>query len=288
MADGAVLVVGSINVDLVVAVDRLPVEGETVIGGTFARHGGGKGANQAVAAARAGARTALVGAVGDDAHGREVLDELRAEGVDVDGVAVLDGPTGVAAIVVDARGANQIAVASGANARVPPGLVAGAAARVRYDALLVNHELDDDANQAAVHDARGRGAWIVVNPAPARSLTPALLAAGPLLTPNAAEAAALSGERDPSAAARALAAATGAPVVVTMGAQGALLADGDSVALVAAPRVAAVDTTGAGDVLCGTLTAALAAGAPVGAAVQRAVAAATRSVTLAGARGRAR
>src|SRR3954451_11421543 len=116
---GTVVVVGSINADLVVTLDRLPAPGETVIGGRFARHGGGKGANQAVAAARAGARVRFVGAVGDDDFGAGALEELEREGVDVGGVARLDGePTGVALIAVDREGRNQIAVASGANGRV--------------------------------------------------------------------------------------------------------------------------------------------------------------------------
>src|SRR3954449_455528 len=119
MRPGSVVVVGSINVDLVVTLDRLPGPGETVSGGRFARHGGGKGANQAVAAARAGARVRFVGAVGRDDLGPAALAELRAEGIDASAVAELvDEPTGVAIIAVDRRGANQIAVASGANARL--------------------------------------------------------------------------------------------------------------------------------------------------------------------------
>src|SRR3954468_7389546 len=119
MSGGTVVVVGSINADLVVTLDRLPAPGETVIGGRFARHGGGKGANQAVAASRAGARVRFVGAVGDDDFGAAALAELEAEGVDVSAVARLrDEPTGVALIAVDRDGRNQIAVASGANARV--------------------------------------------------------------------------------------------------------------------------------------------------------------------------
>jgi ribokinase len=287
---GRVLVCGSINVDLVVRVDRLPVEGETVAGGTYAQHGGGKGANQAVAAARFGAATTLLGAVGDDDHGREALAQLRADGVDADAVAVLDAAaTGVAAIVVDAQGHNQIAVASGANALVDAALVSARIAPLAYDVLLVNHELSDGANGAAVAHAVARGGPIVVvNPAPARPLAPALLAARPILTPNREEARALTGEADSAAAARALAAQTGAAVVVTLGAEGALLVTADGTAqTIAAPRVQAVDTTGAGDVLSGTLAAALAGGAPLAEAVTAAVHAAARSVTVAGARGRA-
>jgi ribokinase len=289
---GRVLVCGSINVDLVVSVDRLPVEGETVAGGAFAQHGGGKGANQAVAATRFGAATTLLGAVGDDDHGREALAQLRAEGVDVDAVATVGAPTGVAAIVVDADGHNQIAVASGANALVDAALVGARIPALAYDVLLVNHELVDAANGAAVEHARGvgggGGAIVVVNPAPARELTAALLAAGPILTPNAEEARALTGEADPLAAARVLIARTGAPVVVTLGADGALLVTPDGTAeTIPAPRVRAIDTTGAGDVLSGTLAAALASGRELREAVEAAVQAAARSVTTVGARGQA-
>jgi ribokinase len=285
---GRVLVCGSINVDLVVSVDRLPVEGETVAGGRFSEHGGGKGANQAVAAARFGATTTLVGAVGDDDHGREALTQLRADGVDVDAVAVVSAATGVAAIVVDAEGRNQIAVASGANALVDGALVASRVAGLTYDVLLVNHELGEEANAAAVAHARTTGATVVVNPAPARPLTSELLAAAPILTPNREEARALTGEADPTAAARALIARTGAAVVVTLGADGALLVTPEGTATtIPAPAVRAIDTTGAGDVLSGTLAAALAAGVALPEAVSAAASAAARSVTVVGARGRA-
>jgi ribokinase len=284
---GRVLVCGSINVDLVVSVDRLPAEGETVAGGTFAQHGGGKGANQAVAAARAGAATTLLGAVGDDDHGREALAELRGEGVDVDAVAIVGAATGVAAIVVAADGGNQIAVASGANALVDGALVGDRIAALAADVVLVNHELSDDANAAAVAHAVRAGARVVVNPAPARPLPAAVLAARPILTPNREEAQALTGEREPAAAARALVAQTAAPVVVTLGAEGTLLLEpGGAVQAVPAPVVRAIDTTGAGDVLSGTLAAALAGGQALESAVTTAVHAAAASVTVAGARGR--
>src|SRR3954468_512046 len=128
-----VVVVGSINVDLVVSVARLPAAGETVAGGRFAQHGGGKSANQAVAAARLGAAVAFVGAVGSDVMGSEAVEELSREGIDVSGVARLDAPTGVALIVVDRAGENQIAVASGANAALDAGHVERALARLLGD-----------------------------------------------------------------------------------------------------------------------------------------------------------
>jgi ribokinase len=289
MDGGIVLVVGSVNADLVVAVERLPAPGETVTGGRFARHGGGKGANQAVAAARAGARVRFVGAVGRDELGDAAVRELEAEGVDCSGVARLAGePTGVALIAVDDAGRNQIAVASGANAAVDAALVQAA---LGGDALagdgvcLLGFEIPDDAVVAAASAAAAAGWRIVLNPAPARALVPQLAGLGVILTPNALEAAALSGVREPAGAARALAGRTGAPVVVTVGEEGAILAHGDQLARVPVPRVDVVDTTGAGDAFNGVLAAGLAGGLRLEPAVRRAVVAASASVGTAGARG---
>ena len=292
MPADTVLVVGSINADLVVTVPRLPAPGETVTGGRFARHGGGKGANQAVAAARAGAAVRLVGAVGDDAFGEAALAELSGEGIDVSGIARLpDEPTGVALIAVDAAGENLIAVASGANGRVDGGLVAAAldgGALAGAGVCLLNFEIPDEGIVAAARAAAAAGARIVLNPAPARPLPAALEGLGVLLTPNRGEAAALAGgaeEHDPAAAARLLAARTRAPVIVTLAAEGALLLDGDAWLTVPAPRVEAVDATGAGDAFNGVLAAGLAAGLTVEAAARRAVLAASASVRAPGARG---
>jgi ribokinase len=271
-----VVVVGSVNADLVVAVDSLPGPGETVAGGRFARWGGGKGANQAVAAARLGAPVALVGAVGEDPFGDDALRELTSEGVDVSAVARVDAPTGVALIVVDSSGENQIAVASGANAHVSV-----PAAALDDAVVLLGHEVPD----AAVAAGAARGGRVILNPAPAREIDPCVLAAGPILTPNASEAAQLTGERDPEVAARALASRTGAPVLVTLGAGGALLLDDDQVERIAAPQVDVVDTTGAGDTVNGALAAELAAGRELSDAVRFALAAAALSTRAEGARG---
>jgi ribokinase len=284
-----VLVIGSINADLVVTLDRLPEAGETVTGGRFARHGGGKGANQAVAAARAGARVRFAGAVGDDDLGAAAIELLAAEGVDVGPIARLEGETtGVALIAVDREGRNQIAVASGANARVDAALVARAveAAALRPgDVVLLGFEVPDAAVVAGARAAAEAGARAILNPAPARDLPAGVLEAGVLLTPNGLEAAALTGETDAAAAARALARRTSAPVVVTVGADGALLADGDGIVEIRAPEVDVVDTTGAGDAFNGVLAAGLAAGAGIEDAARRAVEAASASVRRAGARG---
>jgi ribokinase len=280
-------VIGSINLDLVVRAPTLPAPGETVTGGTFERHGGGKSANQAVAAARAGAAVRMIGAVGDDDLGEEAVQQLAAEGIDVAAVQRLaSAPTGVALIAVDARGENQIAVASGANAELAPEAVEAALAGAAAGGVaLIALEVPDAPVLAGARAARSAGLTVVVNPAPARPLGDALLDLAPILTPNGGEAAALSGEDDPEAAARALSARTGAPVVVTVGARGALLADGDALERIPAPAVEAVDTTGAGDAFNGALAAALAGGAALADAVREAVATAAESVRRPGARG---
>lgn len=282
----SVIVVGSVNADLVVSVAELPRAGETVTGGTFARHGGGKGANQAVAAARVGASVAMVGAVGADDLGDEALRELAAEGIDVAAVARLDGvPTGVAAIVVDARGENFVAVASGANAEIDAAVVEEAVPRLigrgSDGVVLLGHEVLEPIVAAGIRTGREAGWRVVLNPAPARVLADDL--EGVILTPNAHEARALTGEEDVEAAARALAERTDAPVLVTLGAEGALLLDGKPERL-AAPAVEVVDTTGAGDAVNGALAAELAAGRPLREAARFAMAAAALSTRVAGAR----
>jgi ribokinase len=279
-----VIVVGSVNADLVVELERLPAPGETVSGGRFSRHGGGKGANQAVAAARLGARVTMVGAVGDDPFGDEALALLEAEGVEVGAVARLDStPTGVALIAVDAAGENQIAVASGANAELDADAVERAVAAAWTDGavVLLGHEVPEAARLAGARAARGP---VVLNPAPARPLPGALLAAAPVLTPNAAEACALADEPTPEAAGAALAERSGAPVLVTVGARGALLIDGGGTRRLHAPSVEPVDTTGAGDAFNGALAAELAAGREPADAAAFAVAAASLSTRRVGAR----
>jgi ribokinase len=280
-----VYVVGSVNVDLVVTAATLPHPGETVAGGTFERHGGGKSANQAVAAARLGAQVRMVGAVGDDDLGEEAVAALRDEGIDVSAVARLEGSaTGVALIVVDAAGENQIAVASGANAELGADAVEATLRSADGGVVLLGFEVPDAPVLAGARAARAAGLEVVVNPAPARALPAALLEHSPLLTPNLDEARALAGEQDAEAAARALAARTGAPVVVTLGADGALVVDGDALERIPAPRVDVVDTTGAGDAFNGALACELAGGAALLDAVRTAIAVAARSTCAAGAR----
>jgi len=285
---GYVLVVGSINIDLVVSLDRLPGRGETVTGGSFARYAGGKGANQAVAAARLGASVAFVGAVGGDELGAASLADLRAEGIDTSRVATLAGtPTGVALIAVDATGENQIAVASGANGLVDGALVESALVRlpvVGGACFLANLELPDEAVLAGARHARSQGMTLLINPAPARELTAELVSLEPILVPNEHEAAALTGEHDPIEAGRLLAARTGAPNIVTIGAQGAIVVADGRVERIPAPFLEVVDTTGAGDAFAGALAAELAAGSELIDAARVAVRAASLSVTARGAR----
>lgn len=286
---GRVLVVGSVNADLVVRGPRLPSAGVTVAGGTFAQHQGGKGANQAVAAARLGAHVTFVGAVGDDEFGRVALADLQNEGVGVSGLKVAGVSTGVALIVVDADGENQIAVAPGANAVVDAALVgealSDASMTVAGGVYLANFEIADEAVLAGARIASDAEMKIVINPAPARELPGTLLALRPILVPNEGEAQALTGENEPMNAARVLAARSGAPVVVTLGPQGAVVVDDGAVEHVPAPLVETVDTTGAGDTFCGALAAELAAGSSLIDAVRFAVHAASISVTVPGARG---
>jgi ribokinase len=290
-----VVVVGAVNVDLVVAATRLPGPGETVVGPELERHGGGKGANAAVAAARAGAAVRLVGAVGADGDGRGALDDLAADGVDTAGVAVLDdATTGVALIVVDPDGENQIAVALGANGALPAEHVRTALAEALPGAgcVLISTEIPPDAVRAAVETATAAGVRTVLNPAPVLPVLPDLLKLGPALTPNATECIELArlvgggqSPDHPEAAARILAAATGAAVVVTLGGDGALVVQPDGPAEHVPPRPVTVrDTTGAGDTFNGVLATRLAAGDPLARAVEVATAAASLSVREVGAR----
>jgi ribokinase len=284
----AVIVIGAINADLVVSAAALPGPGETVVGRRVERHGGGKGANAAVAAARLGADVALVGAVGDDDLGSALLDELAGEGVGLDTVQRLrDEVSGAALIVVDESGENQIAVGAGANALVDAGLVERALTPILADAgvVLVSCEIPLSGVRAAAELAHRAGVRLVVNPAPVLDGLLDLAGCAPLLTPNTHEAAALTGEEHPEAAAGVLAERTVAPVVVTLGADGVVLADPRPRRLPAATPARVVDTTGAGDAFNGALAAELARGCGIEDAVAFAVRAAARAVERPGARG---
>lgn len=288
IADGRVIVVGSINVDMVMRLPRLPAAGQTVLGGVLTRHEGGKGANQAVAAARAGARVHMVGAVGAF-DGEESVAALASERVNVDAVARVDAPTGTAFVLVDdGTGENQIAVAAGANVMVSADRVGEALTALTLgpaDVVLLSFELPAAPLRVAAGMARLTGARVLVNPAPARPDLAGLLT-GAIATPNAGELAALApaGGQEPRARALALSARTGDAVVVTLGSDGALLADHGTAKHFAGHRVDVRDTTGAGDTLTGVLAAGLAARLDLAASVRRGVAASALAVTRAGAR----
>jgi ribokinase len=291
MSRGRVVVVGSVNVDLVVVTPRLPGPGETVTGGDVARHHGGKGGNQAVAAARLGVPVAFVGAVGADDFGVAARTALEAEGIDVSHLATADRPTGVALIVVDERAENLIAVAPGANGAVAATAVAAALEALVLgpgDVLLACSEIPAAAVRAALVAARRAGAIAVLNPAPADRVDASAIALAHVLTPNETELAMLAGSGSPEGVARSLLAGppAGRSIIVTLGAAGVLVVAGDGPAL-AIPRwpVRPVDTTGAGDAFNGALAAGLAEGRDLAVAATRAVAAAGLSTTRPGARG---
>ncbi len=304
---GRVLVVGSVNVDLVVQGERLPLPGETVMGGTFSRFHGGKGGNQAVAAARLDVPVMLVAALGDDAFGAEARAALAREGVGTDVLVTLDHTaTGVALILVDARAENQIAVAPGANAGLTAAHVRQAFGRLnphRGDVVIVTHEIPTAAAREALRIGHDGGAWTVLNPAPADGLDRSVLSLADVLTPNRGELARLAaddarrsgrptdGAEDPIRSARMLLETTsegpgaGQAILVSLGSSGAVLVPKVGRAIdIKSPRVKAVDATGAGDALNGALAAALAGGLGLEVAARRAVVAATLSVTRAGAR----
>ena len=286
-AGGTVIVAGSINVDLIVGVRHLPTAGETVLGDRFVQQNGGKSANQAVAASRAGARVVMLGAVGDDDLGRSALDGLAAEGVDVSLCRRVHGEhTGLALIVVDDAGENQIAVAQGANARLDGSMIREQTTQLvppRGAVCLLGFEVGDDAVLTAARWASGLGLRIILNPAPARPILDEVLDMRPLLTPNETEAAMLAGVSGPEAAARTLSERTGAPVIVSLGAEGTLLwTSGRSVRHPATP-VTPVDTTGAGDALNGILAAELARGAGLEDALRWAMVGAALKTTRPGA-----
>jgi ribokinase len=292
-APGRVVVVGSVNIDLVMRLPRLPLAGETVLGGALARHDGGKGANQAVAAARAGASTYFVGAVGED-DGTGPVSALAAEGVDVSYALRAKPPTGHAVVLVsDNTGENQIAVAPGANGSLSAGHVATALAALNLtpaDVVVLSFEVPSQALRAAAEAARASAARLIVNPAPALTGYADLMDGATIVTPNQRELAALvtqAGLRtsaDTTAAATALARFTGAAMLVTVGRQGAQLTTADGSEHFPAREVEAIDTTGAGDTLTGVLAASLARGDALRTSIERAVAAATLAVTQPGAR----
>jgi ribokinase len=270
-----ITVVGSLNMDLVARAPRIPQPGETIIGSDFHTVPGGKGANQAVAAARLGAQVSMVGRVGCDAFAESLLNNLAAAGVDH--TFVIHDPqaaTGVALIAVDDAGQNSIIVASGANVRLSPADVDGAEAAIAgADALLLQLESPLETVTRAAEVARAHGVTVILNPAPARPLPAALLSLVDVLIPNESETAMLTGlpvgsQTEAEAAAMALRELGVGTVILTLGERGALLAREDGAEYFPAFEVTPVDTTAAGDAFVGGFAVALAEGRSLAEAVQ--------------------
>jgi ribokinase len=283
-----IVVVGSSNTDMVVRVPHLPAPGETVLGSSFLMAAGGKGANQAVAAARLGAQVTLIARVGQDVFGEAALLGLEREGINTRHVSVdPEMASGVALITVDNTGENSIAVAPGANGHLSPLDVQRAqAAILDADVLLLQLEVPLETVQVAAELARQAGVCVILNPAPAPEspLPPALLACVDVLTPNESEANALTGAPDSlDRAARRLLDTGVEAVVITLGARGALIVTQQGQQMVSGFPVKAVDTTAAGDAFNGGLAAALGEGHPLAEAVRFANACGALAATRLGA-----
>lgn len=288
-AGARVVVVGSLNVDLVVGVERMPQAGETVFGRTFERHPGGKGLNQAVSAARLGVPVTMVGAVGDDGSGDWLRGVVSQEGIDQSGITTVAGTSGTAVIEVDASGANRIIVISGANEQV--------SARAVEDYLtscpdvgvvLTQGEVPLDAITAAMRVGRARGAQTILNPAPVRDYPRELMSWVDYLVPNEHEAALMTGMDvgttvDAVEAANEMTRWGAGCVVITRGERGAVWATATNSGQVQAFRVTAVDTVAAGDAFCGGLAAGLVQGEPLAEALRWASACGALAATKDGA-----
>lgn len=282
-----IVVFGSLNVDLVTLVERLPGAGETVMGPGYALHPGGKGANQALAARRAGAEVTLVGAVGRDGFAEIALGLLAEDGVDLSHVARTDAPTGAAFIAVDADGANQIVVAAGANAQAKADAVAGLRPG-ESDLLLLQREVPEAEALRAAQAMRVGGGRVILNLAPAGEPAPELLALTDILIVNEHEARILArslgwDETEPDAIAQRIDGERGIACIVTLGAAGAVGWHGGVRRRLEAPAVEAVDTVAAGDSFVGAFAAALQVGFGFSGALQRGLAAGSLACTIAGA-----
>lgn len=289
---GTVVVVGSLNLDIVVGLERMPDPGETVLGTSLERHPGGKGLNQAVAAARLGAHVAMVGAVGSDEAGAWLRAIAADEGIATNSIATVDGPSGTAIIEVDSSSQNRIVVVPGANDTVSASAVVAAieaiAAWGPVAVVLTQGEIPLAAIEAALRAGRAVKATTILNPAPAHDYPDAVLELADIVVPNEHEAAVITGEEcsttvGATEAARALVDRGARTAVVTRGARGVLWATATTGGSLGAFRVTAIDTVAAGDAFCGGLAAGLAAGEPFADALRRASAAGALAATRAGA-----
>jgi ribokinase len=283
-----ILVVGSSNTDLVVFCNRLPKPGETVLGGEFQTFGGGKGANQAVAAARAGGAVTFLGAYGADTFGADAKARLLNEGINTDYFqCVQNGPSGVALILVDGvTRENIIAVAKSTNDAVDSAMVS--AARPAFEtasAVISQLEVRDGAVEATARLCHELGKPFILNPAPSRQLPKRIYESLSIIVVNEHEARDISGEKEIPNAIEALHRLGCKNVVVTLGAEGVMFSEGETIESVAAPKVQPVDTTGAGDCFVGWLGVGVGEGLSLRESVIRACKAASIAVTRAGAQG---
>lgn len=285
-----IIVIGSSNTDMVIKSAHLPAPGETILGGEFFMNPGGKGANQAVAAARLGGEVVFVAKVGDDIFGQEAVQGFKNEGIDTDYIVVDPrNPSGVTTIMVDDQGENCIAVASGANGTLSPADIDKALARIdAADVLLMQLETPIPTIDYAASAGSEKWKTVILNPAPAQALSDDLLAKLDVITPNETEAEILTGIKventtDAEKAALALREKGVGTVIITLGSQGAFVMADSFTGMVPVRKVNAVDTTAAGDTFNGALAVGMANGLPIEAAVEFANKAASVSVTRLGA-----
>jgi ribokinase len=287
---GKIIVIGSANTDMVIKADKFPAPGETIIGGHFFMFPGGKGANQAVAAARLGGEVTLVAKVGNDIFGKQAMSQLVQERINTDFMATDSAlPSGVALITVDAKGENSIVVASGANSSLVPRDIDRALSEISHaGVILLQHEIPLPTVVYAIRKSHEMGRKIILNPAPAYALPEDVPSRLYMITPNETESEILTGIKvhdEPSAykAAQAMRKMGIQNVVITLGPRGAFVLTPRMQRLIPAPAVQAVDTTAAGDVFNGALAVGLSQKMPIEEAVSFACRAAALSVTRMGA-----
>ncbi len=290
MSNSKIVVIGSSNTDMVIKMERIPKPGETILGGKFNTAAGGKGANQAVAAARAGGDVVFVARVGNDMFGEQAVDGFKKENIDVKNVLTdTTEPSGVALIFVDEKGENSIAVASGANANLSVEDVQNAREEIlSANVVLMQLETPIDSIRAAAKIAKEKNVKIILNPAPAQTLDDELLSMLDILTPNETEAELLTGievkDLDSAKQAGKILLDKGLKtVIITLGSQGALLVTANETELIEGFKVNPIDTTAAGDTFNGTLATGLAEGKDLKNAIRFANAAGALSVTKLGA-----
>lgn len=285
-----IYVIGSSNTDMVVKSEKLPAAGETIIGGTFLMNAGGKGANQAVAAAKLGADVIFVSKVGDDIFGKQAIQGFQKEGINTDFIFTdTENPSGVALILVDAKGENSIAVASGANGNLQIAEVEKAIEQISANEMvLLQLEIPIPTVEFAIKKCSEKGAKVILNPAPAQKLDETVFQYLDIITPNETEAELLTGIKvtdleSAKQAAEILHQKGVRNIIITLGSKGAYLYNSTTDCLITTPKVQAVDTTAAGDVFNGALAVALSEGNELEQAIDFACKAAAISVTRMGA-----